>query len=369
MPLDVNLQRLREGRERHWKRRTDTVDPLGDERGSADNVFTINLNNQAFFYFASLASNSWLTESLRAPFSQARSGLLSCEDFTWFTPPSAPTLKPIPGPYWIVPVNSYPRKMAFVIRLLEDFNNEWRHILRSRYRDTTMRAMARAIICLASMDFIVLESTNEQRPPIFQKPFTSIHSFPSWYAYETNLCTIGRLRMFLNQDLVNGLCRLRREIHKTRQVLKPWQSMTPCLILLCSIRHIMLCSVSPFGYLSYTQTHSLCNGFDKPSPSAISLLILAVSYAHSPPRQTPLHHLPVQIQDLILDQLTDGPIECARLGCKLGLGLPFLWKRRKDGHREQEAIETMRSHDTRHERSPVESRIVIDGAFVGWDYK
>lgn len=78
---------------------------------------------------------------------------------------------------------------------------------------------------------------------------------------------------------------------------------------------------------------------------------------------TPVHNLPVEIQDMVLKQVSVGPVEAARVGCKLALGSTFSWA--TGDHRiERQAVFSFRSPC-----SYVESQIRFDGFSSGLVYK
>lgn len=99
--------------------------------------------------------------------------------------------------------------------------------------------------------------------------------------------------------------------------------------LLSSIRYIILGQVDFTGCLSYTAPMAFMDDSSPPSSDA-TLLLQALSLALPPAPCTPVHALPLEIQDRILEYIIEGPVEAARLGCLLGLGSPFLWQSRVD---------------------------------------
>lgn len=110
------------------------------------------------------------------------------------------------------------------------------------------------------------------------------------------------------------------------------------------------------------------DGVTLPSPTAISLLLQALPPSR-PPTQTPVHDVPLEIQDRILEQVSKAPIEAARLGCVLGLGSPFAWMRAFDWPRRGGPIELFVSPSHRHENTPVESKIYFGDIFSGVSYR
>jgi hypothetical protein len=79
-----------------------------------------------------------------------------------------------------------------------------------------------------------------------------------------------------------------------------------------------------------------------------------------------MHFLPLEIQDRILEYVTEGPVEATRLGCLLGLGSPFLWQKRVGWGRRVGTLElfTSPSH-----RSLVKSKIYFGDTFSGVSFR
>jgi hypothetical protein len=138
--------------------------------------------------------------------------------------------------------------------------------------------------------------------------------------------------------------------------------------LLFSVRHIILCHVDGKGALLYTARAAFLNGIDAPSSAAIVLLLQGLSFTFPPPR-TWVHNFPIEIQDRILEYVSEGPIEAARLGCLLNLGSPFGWMRTKDETRMRGHIERHECYTHRSEATPVESQIWFGETFSGVTYK
>lgn len=110
----------------------------------------------------------------------------------------------------------------------------------------------------------------------------------------------------------------------------------------------------------YTEPKCLFNGIHPPSDEAIELLLQATQTSAP---TTPLRKLPVELQDAILDEVSAGPIESARVGCLLDAGSAFTWR---CGNRNIEREEGRRS---RTPWTPVESHICFDGHPSGIAYK
>lgn len=110
------------------------------------------------------------------------------------------------------------------------------------------------------------------------------------------------------------------------------------------------------------------NGLTLPSPSAVKLLLQVLSPPW-PPLRTPIHNLPLEIQDRILEHVSEGSVEAARLGCILGLGSPFTWIRAVDWQKRGGPVELLISPSHRTEFTPVESKIYFWDVFSGVSYR
>jgi hypothetical protein len=138
--------------------------------------------------------------------------------------------------------------------------------------------------------------------------------------------------------------------------------------LLLSVRHMLVCHVDSTGTFSYTAPTTLMDGLTLPSHSAINLLLQALSPSR-PPLRTPVHNLPLEIQDRILEHVSEGPVEAARLGCVLDLGSPFTWMRAVDWPRRGGPVELLTSPSHPTESTPVESKICFGDVFSGVSYR
>ena len=141
----------------------------------------------------------------------------------------------------------------------------------------------------------------------------------------------------------------------------------PMHYLLLSVQNVALCHQSRDGTFSYTTPHLLLNGKDTPSAAGIKLLLQGMACAAARPPPTRLHKLPPEIQDHILQGVSEGPIEPARFGCVMGLGSTYNWLR-NDTSRTGGPIERLENSRTRQQDTPVETRISFGGTFSGLGY-
>ena len=126
-----------------------------------------------------------------------------------------------------------------------------------------------------------------------------------------------------------------------------------------SVRHVILCRHNE-GKLEWTRPVPFLNGIDPVLEHAVELLLAATS---NHPLETPIHRLPVELQTRILRYVSQGPVDAARVGCILGLGLPFAWK---DGKMD---VVRETAHRNRHFETPVESQVWFGDHFSGVAYK
>lgn len=360
---------LSQGINVEWTLQDDTVNPFGDKRQALVTVYTFDLVNDILFF-------SDETRNLQLPLCCLREDrLVSPEDFTVFEPPSPPsreylTFRSSP---W-TPTSPLPsRSLPFIARILSDFAHQWRHILRRHYADSTFRKLARAILCIAMLDFKVVEIASRWMHTVERGPFVWIHHLPFWKPCEEHIIRLEHITVVLDQDLEHALALIRKDVAENSEQKETATHAGPrlndcfTLYLLLSVRHIALRRVNGQGILLCTPPAPFLNGVEPPSSAAIGLLLRGLLFKHHRPR-TRLHELPVEIQDRILEHVSEGSIEAARLGSLLELGSPFCWTRPKDESRRGGDIERHESHTHRFENTPVESQIWFE-VFSGVAYR
>lgn len=129
--------------------------------------------------------------------------------------------------------------------------------------------------------------------------------------------------------------------------------------LILSVREIILYQINAYTE-RYTKPERLFDGIHPPSDKTIKLLLEATQTKAS---MTPIHRLPVELQHMILNKVSAGPIESARVGCILDAGSVFTWK---CGDR---SIEREEGHRNRMPWTPVESHIWFGNYSSGVAYK
>lgn len=156
---------------------------------------------------------------------------------------------------------------------------------------------------------------------------------------------------------------------QSSKVMNPGDRTEQRTYLLLSVRHMLVCSVDSMGTFSHTAPTILMDGLTLPSASAIHLLLQALSPSRPPPR-TPVFTIFLwRSKDRILEFVSEGSFEAARLGCVLGLGSPFRWMRAVDWPRRGGPVELFISPSHRTETAPVESKIYFGDGFSGVSYR
>lgn len=339
--------------------------PFGDRRQNLRFVCTFNLDQDLLSYSDESGHIQLPLDRLRKPGSVP----IQRSEFTPFEIASPPQLDltKFPPPYQKPSTPITERRLEFASRILSDFADQWRHILRSSYADSTFRRLAKAVVSIATYDFRVDEVFTRQHIS-FRSFYVTVLDIPSWEPYERHLFSIGGTTIVLHQDLQTALKIAKNEAKESSKVMNPGDRTEQRTYLLLSVRHMLICHVGSTGTFSYTAPITLMDGLTLPSRSVISLLLQALSPSRPPPR-TPVHNLPFEIQDRILEHVSEGPVEAARLGCILGLGSPFTWMRPIDWPRPGGPVELLTSPSHRTETTPVESKICFGDLFSGVSYR
>lgn len=346
MREDDRFNALHKGIAEKWVLRDETVKLFGDKRKNLRFVCSFDLDQDILYYSDETCGYGHIQIPL-SRFRDSKHGPVQASEFTPFelSSPSPLNLTEFSPPFKEPSTPISDRRLQFASRILSDFAHQWRHVLRSCYVDPTFRRFARAIVSIATYTFQVDEVSISQHIS-FRSSYVTIVDVPVWEPYEHHILRIGGTTVVLDQDLQSAL-NIAREDAK---VLRGTGSKEPTAAqantyLLLSVRHMMACHVDSTGNFSYTAPTTLL-----------------------PPR-TPVHHLPLEIQDRILEQVSEGPIEAARLGCLLELGSPFTWMRFRDPPRRGGAVELFISPSHRYENSPVESKICFGDDFSGLSYR
>ena len=251
------------------------------------------------------------------------------------------------------------RHKAFVCRVLTDFAFQWRHILCGRYNNLTFRRLACAIIRIATFDFNVVEATLPR--PGIGGFLVGIHNLPEWEPFSGHIVQVGTTSVVICQHTQHALTLIRDDFAR-RSIPKHGSSETPddnFTYLILSVQEIILYRKNRHSE-RYTKPERLFDGTHPPSDEAVELLLKATQGSVPTTR---IHSLPVELQDMITNKVSEGPIESARVGCILNAGTAFRWKCGNRNIKREEG-RTFRTPWT-----PVESHIWFGNYFSGVAYK
>lgn len=351
------------GIHREWYQQDDVIDPFDDRLHiHVATVWTFDIDDDTLRFDKK-------DKRRKIPLSALRQRPIEISDFEHYKPPVIPSFNSqsvLQPPYWHLRSGglaspSLQRQKAFVSRMFKDFSYQWRHILQSRYNNSTFRRLARAVIRIATLDFRIIEVTSwRQARDGF---LVWIHDLPKWEPYVDDIVRVGRTSVVLSQHLSHAVTLIREDFAK-RSPSSSVQSASGAadvgsVYLVLSVKDIVLYWISSESD-KYTRPEPFLDGKNAPSSKAIELLLFATQ-TRVP--TTAVQLLPLEIQDMILDKVSDGPIESARVGCLLNFGSNFQWK---SGQR---LIERQDRHTGRTPWTPVESQIWFGDCFSGIAYK
>jgi hypothetical protein len=359
---DYSAAALVAGTSRNWEKRDDAVSPFGDMRQGRINVCSLDFTQDLLLY-------SEASENIKLPLSRLRepnSEIPQRSEFTPYkiNPPPLLDFAVFPPPY-----NSPSHPVAELRRvlispILSDFAFQWRHILRSSYRKPTLRRLAEAVVKIASNDFRI-EEVSKTNNIFFGSPYVDVIDQPSWKLGEDQMFSVGNTIVIVHEDL-EAAFKIAKEEAASRKAASSSGLVEKQTYLLFSVRYLIAAHVDSTGVFSHTAPTTFMDGHALPSPSAITLL-LQVLLPPRPPH-TPIHNLPLEIQDRILSLVSEGPVEAARLGCSLDLGTPFTWKKELRHKKQGVSIELLQSNSHRSDDTPVESKICFGDKFSGVSY-
>ncbi|KAI1174447.1 hypothetical protein F4777DRAFT_385053 [Nemania sp. FL0916] len=301
------------------------------------------------------------------PLSVIRSRAATLADFHPYAPPRLPepgSQTSISPPYRKLrrrglDAERIERRRAFVGRILADFAFQWRHILCSRYNDSTFRKFASAIIKIATLDFNVVEVTTSRHG--IGGFIIWLHNLPGWDAFKERVIPISgtSTSVVMSRHIPHAIAMIRDHFAKTWNSGPDgcWEYRS---YLILTVREVILYQINSDSPEIYTEPKRLFNGYDPPCQEAIQLLLEAT---YSGCDTTLIHQSPVELQDLILDNVSMGPIERARVGCILECGSRFAWR---DKNRDIKREEVFRNREP---WTPVESHIWFGDRSSGLAYK
>jgi hypothetical protein len=344
---------------RDWRQQDDLVTPSNDRRWTHIRaVWTFDLDRD-ILRLDQRDRNLWV------PLNLVRQRSIAISDFEPYEPPPTLAKHALQSVYQAPPwkmrrknidLQRLQRRKAFVSRILADFAFQWRHVLCGRYNNSTFRRLANAVVKIVTLDFTVEEATlSRQGTGGF---LVWIDNLPEWGFASGHIVRVGGTSIVICQHAPHAVTLVRNDFAKQIQST-PGSAEKSLTYLILSVRELILYRINS-ELERYTEPKRLFNGMHPPSDEAIELLLQATQTSAS---TAPLRKLPVELQDAILDNVSAGPIESARVGCLLDAGSVFTWK---CGNRNIEREEGCRSRTS---WTPVESHIWFGGYPSGIAYK
>ena len=342
----------------------DIPNPFGDSRDClVASLWLIDIDNG----FLSLLKKN---RKLGTQLSVIKDRVVSTEDLISFDlPPLQRSIITVdfPTPTWEPECDNVEQRLTFTSRLLQDFSHQWRHVLRGQYNNSTFRRLARAIINIVTSDFTVKEIASSRAG--VPGPIVWLRNLPQWDPVARYTIYFNRVTAVFCQNICYAQAMIQADLGHRRayshQLRDSASFETPCediTYVVVSVREVFLYKAC-LGDLHppiYTRPEPLLNGVNIPSTEAIQYLLLMTD---PPNHGSRLHKLPIEVQDIILANLSRGPLESARLGCILSLGSTFTWQCFGNPVRLQNVLVT------RAWAYPVESQIWFGDHISGLVYK
>jgi hypothetical protein len=253
------------------------------------------------------------------------------------------------------------RRKALICRVLDDFAFQWRHVLHGSYNNSTFRRLAYAVIRIITLDYTIVELTAPRQGA--GGTLVRLQDLPKWSAWSGDIIRHGGVSIVMCQHVPHATSLIRADFKKwllyNQKNNSTKTSDAARTYLIFSLREITMYQISneferhskvePF----FTDTFTL-------SPEAVTVLLEATQ--NDVPKMY-IQNIAIELQDMILDKSTAGPLQHAKLGCNLNIGSAFTWRWNE---REIEREEGVRN---RSDGTPVESQIWFDGCFSGLAYK
>ena len=311
---------------RDWQQRDDLLTPFNDRRWShVRAVWTFDLDRD-ILRLDQTDRNLWV------PLDLVRQRSITISDFEPCEPP--PTLAKHalqsvysarrPVVFWKmrrknIDLPRLQRRKAFVSRILADFAFQWRHVLCGRYNNSTFRRLANAVVRIVTLDFAVEEATLAHQS--ISRYLVWIDNLPQWDFASGHIVRVGGTAIVICQHTPHAITLIRNDFGK-QIVSTPGSAGKTSTYLILSVRELILFRISR-DFEKYTEPMRLFDGVHPPSEEAVELFLQATQTS---PTTAPLRKLPVELQDAIIDKVSEEPIESARVGCLLDAGSVFTWK-------------------------------------------
>lgn len=301
------------------------IDPFGYNRETYfQTIWTLDMERDILVYQNADGRKS-------VPLSLLREHAVTLSDLKAMAVPRP--VAELEGPYWEPHVDISHRMRSLTHRLLSDFNYRWAYLLRSDFRDATLRRLARGVICLSALDFHTsrVPAKNDKNwygPLDYHYGYNGKPTaLPAWDPFEpkSDIIYIGTKCVILCQSVREGLSIARQ--HAFSRPIKEFGNSKGPHYMILSVKHIVLACVPAPGSLWHTAPEPLLNG-DSTTPLsevALDYLVWATTYSIDFSSNR-LQAFPVEIQDLIVDHLAEDAISRAKIGCSMGLGSTFSWR-------------------------------------------
>lgn len=208
------------------------------------------------------------------------------------------------------------RLKAFLSRILADFTVQWRHVLCGSYNNLTCRKLAYAIVQIVTLDFSITEASLPH--PDIDGFLVWVDSYPEWPLTADHIVRVGGISIAVCQHTPHAIALIRQDFTK-RVESTPGLANKSLTYLILSVREFSVYKLHP-NMQRITEPMRLFDGINPPSDEAIEILLHATQTTRS---MAPLHKLPLEVQDMILDEISTGSIEKARMGCLLNARSAF----------------------------------------------
>lgn len=339
---------------REWHQQDDIISPfLGTRPAHVETLWIFDLDNDVLRYHK-------YNHFTRAALSLLREGPVAVSDFEPYTPRAGP-MQSFPSLPWLlrrtmrrngIRPECLSRRKAFIGRMLTDFAFQWRHLLCGEYNNSTFRKLASAIIRIITLDFNVDEVTTLSEQS--DGPLVCIHSLPEWKSFNEDIVRAGGVSFVICRHPRHAIALMRED--RRRSPVRHEDFRTYAVL---SVRDFVIYRMDGDNE-RHTPAERFLDGSLPPSNAAIDQLLEATQIDGP---KIALHKLPIELQDNILDNVSEGPIERAKVSCILDMGTPFTWK---CGGR---SIEREEGRTGRTPFSPVESHICFGKSISGLAYK
>lgn len=303
-----------------WKLQGDIPYPFGDRRECLVNSsWVIDLDNS--LVTLRKKNSIWYQIHLEETLQNRPASIADMKILTPLPPQQNESNIHFTNPTWEVDPIVSPRLVVFIGRLLNDFAHQWRHVLRSRYNKSTFQQLACAIIRIITLDFEIKEITGGRTGT---GRVVWLADLPSWKPIYEYIVPLGRVTIIICQYLTHAMKLMHGDFG-----LKRARNEAACM----SITYIVMSVREVFLYKAwtcddhehvYTKPEPLFNGTDNLSEKALAYLLLAAPSDNIV--SSLLHCLPLEVQDMIIDNMYPSRVKSALIGCLLSLGSPYRWQ-------------------------------------------